>query len=77
MAEWFQIKVDRLVKVNNNEEKKDILTEIKIKLGSCSHAEIEAIARSLDTGSLFLLFSSNDRYNDDVVFHFFFLHLTY
>ncbi|XP_043677113.1 26S proteasome non-ATPase regulatory subunit 5 [Vespula pensylvanica] len=61
MAEWFQIKVDRLVKVNNNEEKKDILTEIKIKLGSCSHAEIEAIARSLDTGSLFLLFSSNDR----------------
>lgn len=70
MAEWFQINVNRLAKVNNNEEKKDILTEIKIKLGSCNHAEIEAIARSLDVGSLFLLLLSNDRYDDDVVLIF-------
>ncbi|KAK2576732.1 hypothetical protein KPH14_005385 [Odynerus spinipes] len=61
MAEWFQAKISRLVEVNSNEEKKDILAEIKIKLGSLNNAEIEGVARSLEASCLFSLLTFDDR----------------
>ncbi|XP_017881205.1 26S proteasome non-ATPase regulatory subunit 5 [Ceratina calcarata] len=67
MAEWLHLKIVRLNELNNVEEKKDILSEIKIKLGSLNNREAEQISRNLDFGLLFAQLTSDDReYANDV-----------
>ncbi|XP_076232215.1 26S proteasome non-ATPase regulatory subunit 5 [Calliopsis andreniformis] len=61
MAEWLQSKLVRLGELENNEEKKDILAEIKIKLGTLNDRNTEQICRTVDFGQLFSQLTSNDR----------------
>ncbi|CAL7947864.1 unnamed protein product [Xylocopa violacea] len=61
MAEWLQMKIVRISELTSFEEKKDVLAEIKIKLGSLNNRETEQISRSLDFGPLFTQLTSNDR----------------
>lgn len=64
MTDWFVAKIDRLIKLNDVEEKKEILTEIKIKLLSLSNNDLDSISKNLDLGKIFTQLSSQDRYND-------------
>lgn len=64
MTEWYQTKISRLCELNNVEEKKDVLTDIKIKFGSLSNRDAEQVARSLDYGPLYSQLTSSDRYDD-------------
>ncbi|CAK9821826.1 26S proteasome non-ATPase regulatory subunit 5 [Anthophora retusa] len=58
--EWFQEKIVRFSELNSLKEKKDILLEMQIKLGSLNNKEIEEIFRA-DFGQLFTLLNSNER----------------
>ncbi|CAK9812771.1 26S proteasome non-ATPase regulatory subunit 5 [Anthophora quadrimaculata] len=58
--EWFQEKIVRFSELNSVKEKKDILLEMQIKLGSLNNKEIEEIFRA-DFGQLFTLLNSNER----------------
>lgn len=74
MAEWLQLNIFHLSELNDVEEKKNVLSEIKIKLGNQSNREAEQISRNVDFGQLFTQLTSNDRYNkNDSFFFFFFL----
>lgn len=64
MTEWYQAKILRLCELNNVEEKKDILTDIKIKFGSLNNRDAEQVARNLDYESLFSQLTSSNRYDD-------------
>lgn len=64
MMEWLQAKLVRLDELNSVEDKKDILSEVKIKLGSLNNRESEQISRNLNFGQLFTQLTSNDRYHD-------------
>ncbi|KAG6801963.1 26S proteasome non-ATPase regulatory subunit 5 [Apis mellifera caucasica] len=67
MADWLEQKIVRLGELNNVEEKKDILSEIKIKLESLNNRETEQISRNVDFSQLFTQLTSNDReYIDQV-----------
>lgn len=68
MTEWYQTKISRLCELNNVEEKKDVLTDIKIKFGSLGNRDAEQVARSLDYGPLYSQLTSSDRYNDRCIF---------
>ncbi|KZC11496.1 PREDICTED: 26S proteasome non-ATPase regulatory subunit 5 [Dufourea novaeangliae] len=61
MAEWLQSKIVRLGELNSVEEKKDILSEIRIKLGSLNTRESEQIAQNLNFSQFFTQLTSNDR----------------
>ncbi|KMQ92678.1 26s proteasome non-atpase regulatory subunit 5-like protein [Lasius niger] len=62
MTEWYQAKILRLCELNNVEEKKDVLTDIKIKFGNLNNRDAEQVARSLDYEPLYSqLRSSSDR----------------
>ncbi|XP_011168763.1 26S proteasome non-ATPase regulatory subunit 5 [Solenopsis invicta] len=61
MTEWYQAKILRLCELNNVEDKKDILTDIKIKFGTLNNRDAEQIARSLDYGPFYSQLTSNDR----------------
>jgi len=65
MTEWYEAKILRLCELNNIEEKKDILTDIKIKFGSLNNRDAEHIARSLDYEPLYSQLTSSDRYRDN------------
>ncbi|CAK9810296.1 26S proteasome non-ATPase regulatory subunit 5 [Anthophora plagiata] len=60
IMEWFQEKIVRFGELNSVKEKKDILLEMQIKLGSLNNREIEEIFRA-DFGQLFTLLNSNER----------------
>ncbi|XP_076285992.1 26S proteasome non-ATPase regulatory subunit 5 [Lasioglossum baleicum] len=60
MAEWLQSRIVRLGELNSVEEKKDVLTEIKIRLGSLNNRESEQVARTLDYGQLFTQLTLDD-----------------
>jgi len=62
MTQWYQAKILRLCELNNIEEKKDILTDIKIKFASLNNRDAEHIARSLDYEPLYSQLTSSDRY---------------
>lgn len=64
MTEWYQAKILRLCELNNAEEKKDILTDIKIRFGGLSNRDAEQIARDLDYKPLYSQLTSSDRYDD-------------
>ncbi|XP_014469017.1 PREDICTED: 26S proteasome non-ATPase regulatory subunit 5 isoform X1 [Dinoponera quadriceps] len=64
MTEWYQAKISRLCELNNVEEKRDVLTDIKIKFGSLSNRDAEQVARCLDYGPLYSQLTSSDRYDD-------------
>ncbi|XP_043253995.1 26S proteasome non-ATPase regulatory subunit 5 [Colletes gigas] len=67
MAEWLQLRIVRLGELDSIKEKEDILSEIKIKLGSLNNRESEQVSRNLDFGQLFTQLTSNDReYIDQV-----------
>ncbi|XP_043795396.1 26S proteasome non-ATPase regulatory subunit 5 [Apis laboriosa] len=67
MADWLEQKFVRLGELNNVEEKKDILSEIKIKLESLNNRETEQISRNVDFSQLFTQLTSNNReYIDQV-----------
>ncbi|XP_014602892.1 PREDICTED: 26S proteasome non-ATPase regulatory subunit 5 [Polistes canadensis] len=57
--EWFQEKVHRLVEVDSNEEKKDILLEMQIKWGNCNVLERRTVVENLDAGPLISLLLLN------------------
>ncbi|KYN30583.1 26S proteasome non-ATPase regulatory subunit 5, partial [Trachymyrmex septentrionalis] len=61
MAEWYQAKILHLCELNNVEDKKDVLTDIKIKFGALDNRDAEQIARSLDYRPLYSQLTSNDR----------------
>lgn len=65
MAEWYQAKILHLCELNNVEDKKDVLTDIKIKFGTLNNRDAEQVARSLDYGPLYSQLTSNDRYDDE------------
>jgi len=64
MTEWYQAKILRLCELNNIEEKKDVLTDIKIKFGSLNNRDAEQVARNLDYESLFSQLTPSNRYDD-------------
>lgn len=64
MTEWYQAKILRLCELNNVEEKKDVLTDIKIKFGSLNNRDAEQVARNLDYESLFSQLTPSNRYDD-------------
>lgn len=68
MADWLEQKIVRLGELNNLEEKKDILSEIKIKLESLNNRETEQISRNVDFSQLFTQLTSNDRYHNNFNF---------
>ncbi|XP_003699936.1 26S proteasome non-ATPase regulatory subunit 5 [Megachile rotundata] len=61
MTEWLQSRIVRLSELQDVEEKKNILSEIKIKLGNLGNREVEQISRNVDFGQLFTQLTSNDR----------------
>lgn len=61
MTEWYQAKILRLCELNNVEEKKDVLTDIKIKFSNLNNRDAEQIARSLDYEPLYSQLTSSDR----------------
>ncbi|XP_050577672.1 26S proteasome non-ATPase regulatory subunit 5 [Bombus affinis] len=61
MAEWLQSKIVRFCELNNVEEKHNILSDVKIKLGSLNNRETEQISRNVDFSLLFAQLTSNDR----------------
>ena len=61
MAEWVQMKICRLSELSDVEEKKNVLSEIKIKLGNQNNREAEQISRNVDFRQLFTQLTSNDR----------------
>lgn len=65
MADWLEQKIVRLGELNNLEEKKDILSGIKIKLESLNNRETEQISRNVDFSQLFTQLTSNDRYHNN------------
>lgn len=71
MADWLEQKIVRLGELNNVEEKKDILSEIKIKLESLNNRETEQISRNVDFSQLFTQLTSNDRYHNNSNFKLF------
>ncbi|XP_054007975.1 26S proteasome non-ATPase regulatory subunit 5 [Hylaeus anthracinus] len=60
MAELLQSKIARLGELSSAEEKHNILSEIKIKLGSLNNTEAEQVSRHLDIGPLFTQLTTND-----------------
>lgn len=68
MAEWLQSKLVRLGELNSDEERKDILADIKIKLGILNNRDAEQICRTTDFGQLFSQLTSSDRYHDNANF---------
>jgi len=64
MTEWYQAKILRLCELNNIDDKKDVLMDIKIKFGALNNRDAERIARSLDYGPFYSQLTSNDRYDD-------------
>lgn len=68
MAEWLQSKIVRFCELNNVEEKHNILSDIKIKLGSLNNRETEQISRNVDFSLLFAQLTSNDRYHNNTDF---------
>lgn len=69
MTDWYQEKISRLCELNNAEEKKDVLTDIKIKFSSLNNRDAEQIARNLDYKPFYLQLTCNDRYNDTDKFY--------
>ncbi|KOC66025.1 26S proteasome non-ATPase regulatory subunit 5 [Habropoda laboriosa] len=61
MTEWLQANIVRLGELNSVEEKKNILSDVKIKLGSLNNRESEQISRNVDLGQLFTQLNSNNR----------------
>ncbi|XP_072743888.1 26S proteasome non-ATPase regulatory subunit 5 [Anoplolepis gracilipes] len=61
MTEWYQAKILRLCELNNVEEKKDVLTDIKIKFSSLNNRDAEQIARNLDYELLYSQLTSSNR----------------
>ncbi|CAD1469938.1 unnamed protein product, partial [Heterotrigona itama] len=61
MADWLQSKIVRLGELSSVEEKKAILSDIKIKLGNLNNRETEQISRNVDFNQLFTQLTSNDR----------------
>ncbi|KAL0106690.1 hypothetical protein PUN28_015323 [Cardiocondyla obscurior] len=61
MTEWYQARILRLCELNNVEDKKDILTDIKIKFTALNNRDAEQVARSLNYGPLYSQLTSNDR----------------
>ncbi|XP_012062164.1 PREDICTED: 26S proteasome non-ATPase regulatory subunit 5 [Atta cephalotes] len=61
MAEWYQAKILHLCELNNVEDKKDVLTDIKIKFSALNNRDAEQIARSLDYRPFYSQLTSNDR----------------
>ena len=68
MADWLQSKIVRLGELSNIEEKKTILSDIKIKLGNLNNRETEQISRNVDFNQLFTQLTSNDRYHNSTNF---------
>lgn len=64
MAEWLELVIVRFCELNNIEEKHNILSNIKIKLGNLSNRETEQISRNVDFSLLIAQLTSNDRYNN-------------
>ena len=62
MTDWFLAKINRFGELSDVDEKKELLTEIKIKLMSLSNRELEPVAGNLDLGKLFSQLTSHDRY---------------
>lgn len=62
MTDWFLAKINRFGELSDVEEKKELLTEIKIKLTGLSDRELEPVAGNLDLGKLFSLLTSHDRH---------------
>ncbi|XP_033184534.1 26S proteasome non-ATPase regulatory subunit 5 [Bombus vancouverensis nearcticus] len=61
MAGWLELAIVRFCELNNVEEKHNILSNIKIKLGNLSNRETEQISRNADFSLLFAQLTSNDR----------------
>lgn len=68
MADWLQSKIVRLGELSSVEEKKAILSDIKIKLGNLNNRETEQISRNVDFNQLFTQLTSNDRYHNSTDF---------
>ncbi|XP_012232422.1 26S proteasome non-ATPase regulatory subunit 5 [Linepithema humile] len=61
MTEWYQARILRLCELNNVDEKKDILMDIKIKFSSLNNRDAEQVARCLDYRPLYSQLTSSDR----------------
>lgn len=68
MGEQLQAKLLRLGELNNDEEKKEILTEIGIVVKTLRNRHAEQINCTFDFGQLFAQLTSNDRYHDNANF---------
>ena len=62
MAEWYLIKLNRFVDLNDIQQREEILTEMKIKFANLSANESKEIARNLDLSRLFYQLTSNEKY---------------
>ncbi|XP_043476819.1 26S proteasome non-ATPase regulatory subunit 5 [Leptopilina heterotoma] len=61
MTDWFVAKINCLIKLNNVEEKKELLAEIKIKLLGLTNNDLESVSRNLDLGKVFSQLTFQDR----------------
>lgn len=69
MAEWFERKIISIDELTDDEEKKNILEEIRIKLKSLTTLELYTTASNLDFTRLFKQLTSDDRFvNDNALF---------
>lgn len=61
MDEWFSTKLNRFSDLNDVRAREEVLTEIKIKIGSLSSNEAAELTRNLDLSRLFTQLTSNDK----------------
>ena len=62
MTDWFSEKIARLSDLNDDEEKRNLLSTMRIKLSSLTPRELDEIACNLDLTGLFAQLTSNDRF---------------
>lgn len=61
MAEWFQARITRLTELTDLEQKKDVLTDIKIKLGSLNNREAGQLLETLNMTPMYTQLATNDK----------------
>lgn len=61
MDEWFSTKLNRFSDLSDVRAREEILTEIKIKVGSLNSNEAAEVTRNLNLSRLFSQLTSNDK----------------
>lgn len=69
MIEWFERKIISIDENTDNEIKKEILEDFKIKLKSLTSIELHNVAQNLDFSRLFSQLTSSDRLDDKHLFY--------